>query len=190
MKTNSKARNRQAGMSLIETMIAALILTIGVAAVASVYTQGILFMGVSQDDFIAKEKAREAIESVFTARDNRDLPWYRICNQSGAGVAICGGPLGGGAFKDGPWPINDPGPDGLVNTVDDGPLQFIRIPGPSGQLNPTTDVLIPLAHHQRQIIITDVPGFPNLRKLTVIMTYQSGRLQRTYQLITYISKYS
>ncbi len=186
MKTNSASRNRQSGMTLIETMVAALILTIGVAAIASVYTQGILYMGSSQDDFMAKEKAREAVESVFTARDNKVLTWQQICNQSGAGVALCVG----GVFKDGPQPINDPGPDGLVNTNDDGALEFIRRPGPSGVLNPATDIIVPLANLQREIQIRDDPNDPAVRILTVIMTYQSGRLQRTYRLVTWISQFS
>ena len=183
MKTNLKSRSRQAGMSLIETMIAALILTIGVAAVASVYTQGIMFMGVSQDDFVAKEKAREAIESVFTARDTRILTWALIRNVAGASGAD------GGVFVDGPLPMNDPGPDGLVNTIDDGALQNIVLPGPDNLLGTADDVLVPLAKFRREIRIRDT-AVPNLRSLTVIITYQSGRLQRTYTINTYISQFS
>lgn len=182
MKTNFKSRNRQAGMTLIETMIAALILTIGVAAVAAVYTQGVLFMGVSQDDFIAKEKAREAVESVFTARDTRLLTWAQIRNVAGGSGAD------GGVFVDGPLPINDPGLDGLVNTVDDGALQTITLPGPDNLLGTADDVQIPLAKFTREIRIRDFAA--NLRTLTVIMTYRSGRLQRTYTLTTYISQFS
>jgi hypothetical protein len=171
-------------MTLIETMIAALILTIGVAAVAAVYTQGVMFMGVSQDDFVAKEKAREAVESVFTARDTRILTWAQIRNVAGGSGAD------GGVFLDGPLPINDPGPDGLVNTIDDGALENIILPGPDGLLGTADDIRIPLAKYTREIRIRDIAGSTNLRTLTVIMRYQSGRLQRTYTLTTYISLYS
>jgi type II secretory pathway pseudopilin PulG len=184
MRADNRSRKSQAGMTLIETMIAAVILIIGVAAVASVYTQGVLVMGASQDDFIAKEKAREAVESVFTARDTRVLAWAQICNVSGAGVAACAG----GVFKDGPFPINDPGPDGLVNTADDGPLQNIVLPGPDNLLGTADDVLIPLAKFTREIQIRDIA--PNLRSLVVIMRYRSGRLQRSYTLTTYVSQFS
>ena len=184
MKTKMKMRNRQAGMTLIETMIAALVLTIGVAAVAAVYTQGVVMLGSSQDDFIAKQKAQEAIESVFTARDTGTLLWKDIRNQKGASGAD------GGVFIDGPLPINDPGPDGLVNTNDDGALESIRLPGPDNILGTADDVLVPLTKWQREIQIRDVAGYLNLRTLTVIVTYTSGRLQRTYRLNTLISQYS
>jgi type II secretory pathway pseudopilin PulG len=182
MKTNSQTRNSQAGMTLIETMIAALILIIGVAGVASVYTQGVLYMGISQDDFIAKEKAREAVESVFTARDTQILTWAQIRNVAGGSGAD------GGVFLDGPLPINDPGPDGLVNTADDGAIENIILPGPDNLLGTADDVRIPLVRFKREIKIRDFA--PNLRSLTVIMTYQSGRLLRTYTLTTYISQFS
>jgi hypothetical protein len=185
MKINSKSRGSQAGMTLIETMIAALILTVGVAAVAAVYTQGVLYMGFSQDDFVAKEKAREAVESVFTARDTQILTWAQICNVSGAGVANCAG----GVFLDGPQPMLDPGPDGIVNTADDGPgFEFIWLPGPDNLLGDADDIRIPLVKYQREIRIRDIA--PNLRSLTVIITYTSGRLQRQYTLNTLISQFS
>lgn len=182
MKTTYKMRSPQAGMTLIETMIAALILTIGVAAVASVYTQGVLYMGTSQDDFVAKEKAREAVESVFTARDTQILVWAQIRNVQGGSGAD------GGVFIDGPLPMNDPGPDGLVNTADDGPVQNVILPGPDNLLGTADDVRIPLVKFQREIRIRDLA--PNLRSLTVIITYTSGRLQRTYTLNTLISQFS
>jgi hypothetical protein len=182
MKTNYKSRSSQAGMSLIETMIAALILIIGVAAVGAAYTQGVMYMGFSQDDFIAKEKAREAIESVFTARDTQLLTWAQIRNVQGGSGAD------GGVFLDAALPINDPGPDGLINTIDDGALENIILPGPDGLLGTADDVRIPLAKFRRQITIRDIA--PNLRSLVVTMTYRSGRLQRTYTLSTLISQFS
>jgi type II secretory pathway pseudopilin PulG len=181
---NPRLRNRQAGMTLIETMIAALVLTIGVAAVAAVYTEGILFLGSSQDDFIAKQKAQEAIESVFTARDTGTLLWKDIRNVQGASGAD------GGVFLDGPFPLNDPGNDGLVNTIDDGPLQSMRLPGPDNILGTADDVIVPLTKWRREIQIRDYPAMLNLRTLTVIVTYTSGRLKRTYRLSTLISQYS
>lgn len=169
-------------MTLLETMIATLILAVGVAAVAAVYSQGLMYMGSSQDDLIAREKAAEAIESVFTARDTKILTWAQIRNVRGASGAD------GGVFIDGPLPINDPGPDGLVNTADDGALQNIVLPGPDGLLGTADDVFVPLAKFTREIQIRDAGT--NLRQVKVIMTYRSGRLQRSYTLTTYISPFS
>lgn len=175
-------RNPQAGMTLLETMIAVVVLAIGVTAVAAVYSYGILTMGATQDDLVAKVKAQEAIESVFTARDTRILVWAQILNVQGASGAD------GGVFQDGPLVVRDPGPDGLVNTVDDGAVQTITLPGQDNVLGTADDVIIPLVKFQREIRIRDVAA--NLRSIQVIMTYTSGRLRRTYTLTTYISPFA
>lgn len=181
MKLIPKSKNRQAGMTLLETMIAVFVLAIGITAVAAVYSYGILTMGTTQDDLTAKVKAQEAIESVFTARDTKILVWAQIRNiQGGSGAD-------GGVFLDGPQQVRDAGPDGLINTIDDGAIETITLPGPDNILGTADDIIIPLVKFQREIRIRDVA--PNLRSVQVIMTYTSGRLQRTYTLTTYISPF-
>ncbi len=175
-------KNPQAGMTLLETMIAVVVLAIGVTAVAAVYSYGILTMGTTQDDLVAKVKAQEAIESVFTARDTKILVWAQIRNVQGASGAD------GGVFQDGPLAVRDPGPDGLVNTADDGAVQTITLPGTDNVLGTADDVIIPLVKFQREIRIRDF--VVNLRSIQVIMTYTSGRLRRTYTLTTYISPFA
>ena len=59
---------------------------------------------------IAREKAREAVESVHAARDTGEVAWTTIQNVAD----------GDGVFLNGAQPIKDPGIDGLVNTADDG----------------------------------------------------------------------
>ena len=61
----------QSGFTIIETMIATIILGGGLLAVALAFAQGMIYMSSSHYHQIAKEKASEAIESVYTARDNR-----------------------------------------------------------------------------------------------------------------------
>ena len=172
----------QAGMTLIEAAVAIVVLTIGVSAVAAVFVQGLALMGNAQDTFIAKEKAEEAIESVFAGRDDQNLTWAQILNQKG------GSGSDGGVFLDGPQPINDPGPDGLVNTNDDGGLEYIVLPGPDGVYGTADDVQVPLVKFQREIKIRNVAGNPNLRTLTVIITNSATGVV-IYQIQTFISAY-
>lgn len=179
-----KRRARQAGFTLIEAAIAIVVLTIGVVGIASVFVTGIQFMGSSQDTFIAKEKAEEAVESVFAGRDDQNLVWAQIVNVVGVPGAS------GGVFLDGPQEIKDPGPDGLVNTIDDGEEEYIVLPGPDGIYGTADDIQVPLYKFKREIRIRDA-GIPNvsLRTLTVIVTYAATG-QVVYQLQTYISPYT
>jgi hypothetical protein len=184
MERNTTKRNTsQAGFTLVEAAVAILVLTIGVTAVAAVFASGLRFMGSSQDDLVAKIKAQEAVESVFAGRDDQSLTWAQILNVKGGSGAD------GGIFLDGPYPVNDPGPDGLVNTADDQPgnMEYIVQPGPDGVFGTADDVQVPLAKFSRQIQIRNVAL--NLRSLTVTVTYNSGGLNRTYTITTFISPF-
>ena len=182
----SRQNRPQAGFTLLEAAVAILVLTIGVTAVAALFATGLKYMGSSGDLFIARTKAQEAIESVFAGRDDQTLPWNSICSQN----VSCGGqPVGTGVFLPGPLPINDPGPDGLVNTADDGGPEYIVLPGPDGIYGTADDVKVPLTKFRRQITIQDVPGVPNLRSLTVTITYASTGAV-IYRIQTYISPFA
>src|SRR5271167_253889 len=191
MKRNRiKRTTRQAGFTLLEVAVAIVVLTIGVMAVAAVFVSGLKLMGSSQSTFIAKEKAEEAVESVFAGRDDQNLTWSQILNVKGASGSD------GGVFIDGPLPLNDPGIDGLVNTADDGALEYIVLPGPDGVFGTADDVKVPLANFCREIQIRAVAGNTALRTLTVIITTpptggcaggNAGVV--IYKIQTYISSY-
>jgi hypothetical protein len=89
-----------------------------------------------------------------------------------------------------------PGVDGLVNTADDGAIEVARTPGPDGILGNTDDVQTPLTNFTREIAITPLNRDgtttvnPNLRKITVTITYTVEGLTKTYTLMTYISSFS
>jgi prepilin-type N-terminal cleavage/methylation domain-containing protein len=171
-------RKREQGFTLIETMIAILVLAFGVLALAATFADGITYMVSSQDDFIAQQKAQEAVESIFTARDSSAVPFTSIANTTNGGI-----------FTVGPTPLCDPGPDGIVGTVDDNcaanAIDCIESPGPDGILGTADDVCNPLTDFTRTIAITPVSA--GLNQITVTMNYRSGRLTRQYQLVTYIS---
>ncbi len=189
-------RSSQSGFTLIETMIAILVMTVGVLGLAGMLADGLAYMSMSQMDYIAQQKASEAVESIFTARDMGQATWDSICN---VGSSICSS----GIFINGPQPLCDPGADGVIGTADDfagtacaGGTQgtdSILQPNSNGVLNSTTAIRVPLSTYQFQRTITitsPTSGLANLRKIQVTITYRAGRFSRTYTMNTYISNFS
>lgn len=173
------------GITLIETVIAMGILATGLLSLAAVFALGLDHIQASTAGLLAREKAREAVESVHTARDTRVITWAQIRNVAGGGV-----------FRDGAQPLRTAGPDGLVNTADDGDVETQRLVGPDGLLGTSDDVEAPMTTYTRQIEILDLPNAtanginPNLRELRVTITFQVGSTARRYVLTTYISAIS
>jgi type II secretory pathway pseudopilin PulG len=177
------AMQDEAGFSLVESLIAVGILAFGMLAIALAFLQGTMQLSGSQLDVLAREKAAEAIESVFTSRDTRTIQWAQIRNVEG--------PVGGagGVFLDGARPLSRPGPDGLVNTADDDQqLESLVMPGPDGLLGTPDDINQPLSQFTREVAIRDVSL--TLRQLTVIIRYRVGNTPREYSISTFISSYA
>lgn len=184
---NSQHNKQQGGFTLLEAMIAIVILSFGILSLAAVYAQGIQVASMTQLDYIAEKKAEEAVETIFAARDSKQLAWTNIRNVTGAG-----GP-NDGVFLVGPQPLLAAGPDGLYGTADDdaaNPDTVIIGPGPDGILGTADDVVMPLTNMTRTIVIVDVPGESGLRQITITMTYTAGSLARQYTLVSYIAQFS
>ncbi len=183
MEANRK-RAGHSGFTLIETMVALVVLGIGLLALAAMLASSMAYMNTAQADFIAQQKASEAIESIFTARDTEAITFAQIQNVSQGGI-----------FIDGPQNLIDPGPDGVVDTADDKanvPDTIIK-PGPDGILGTNDDIQIQLSVYynmRRTITIANIVGVNNVRTITVTVTYSTGSFNRTYTLTSYISQYS
>ena len=172
------------GFSLAETVIALGVLTTGVIGAAGVLTVGMQNLSSSPADVVVTQKAAQAIEAVFAARDSHRLTWDLIRNVNGAASD-------GGVFLDGPQPLKLAGLDGLVNTADDTTIETITLPGKDQVLNTPDDLIIALLQYTREIKIRDVVGENGeLRSIVVTVTYQSGSTKRTYTLQSFISAYS
>lgn len=174
--------SRVAGFTLVEVLVAMAILTGAALALAGALARSTQLLLSSQWQLLAKQKATEAIESVFTARDTRVLRWAQVRNVRGGSGAD------GGVFLDGPQPLRQSGPDGLVNTEDDGDLEALVLPGPDDILGTDDDERRVLDGFTREIEIRDLG--PNLRRLTVTIVYRVGAERRTYVLVTYVSSYA
>lgn len=177
-------RQSERGFSLLETMISLGVLTVGVLGAAGVLAQGLQRVSSAPGDLVATQKAAEAIESVFSARDSHVLTWSQIRNVKGFSGAD------NGIFLDGPQPIKLDGTDGLLNTVDDAaqPVESVVYPGPDQLLGTADDKTVTLTDFTREIVVRDVET--DLRSVSVTVTYPAGDAHRTYTLTTYISNFS
>jgi len=181
---------RQQGFSLIEVMIAITILTVGLLGLVGTFATALKSTQWSQEDLIAKQKALEALESIFTARNTQQLSFAQVANQSAGGGAI---------FTDGYTQLRGAGPDGLVGTADDvnyaanGPcpagVEGIRLPGRDGILGNADDTCMSLGNFSRQILIVPVNG--SLKQITVNVQYfrPGMRAPRTYTVNSLMSSY-
>jgi hypothetical protein len=169
------------GTSLIETAIALGVLSVGVLGAAAVFTQGMEHTKSSPGDLVATQKAQEAIESVFAARDSHTVTWAQLRNVVGSGSD-------GGIFLDGPQGVKLTGIDGLVNTADDGAIEIVTYPGRDLLFGTADDAAVSLSDFAREISVRDLT--PDLRSITVTMTYHAGRDVRIYTLTAYISHFA
>ena len=171
------------GFSLTESLVAMGILGAGMLAIAAAFLQGAVQLKGSDLDVLAREKAAEAIESVFTARDTRTVLWGQIRNAEGASGTD------GGVFLDGPRSLTRPGPDGLVNTDDDDDaIETLVKPGADGLLGTDDDDIEELIDFTREVRIRDINQ--SLRELRVTIRYQVGGAMREYAISTLISSYA
>lgn len=167
------------GFTLIEVMVASVLLVVGLMAVAYGMVLGLAVVSTAQQDTIARQKAREAMEDVFTARNTSNVTFDQICN-----IAV-GTPC---IFVSGFTPLATPGNDGIVNTVDDGAMEWVWTPGPDGILGTADDVKVYLNGFQRQIQVTTIT--PILKQVTVIIRYTTPQgFTRSVTLVAVMSPY-
>lgn len=57
--------NQQRGFTLMEAMVAAIVLATGLLSVLSLFAYSLSNLQMSQEDLIARAKAKEGLESVF-----------------------------------------------------------------------------------------------------------------------------
>ena len=175
-----KRQSREGGFSLIEVMLSMGILTVGVLGLAGVMALAMRNVGASSATLIAREKAREAVESVHTARDNGTWLWDQVRNAPN------------GVFVATETDLYRAGADGLVNTADDVAAGLEILPGFDGILD--TDDDVPLTEFRRQIVISDLmhDGTTtvnrSLREVTVTIRYRVQGAWRTYTLRTYVAE--
>ena len=181
----TRVSSRQLGFGLIEAMISSVILIVGLAALAGLFAQSLTFLQYTREDLIAKQKAREALEAVYTARNDGTIGWAGIQNTNKGGIFL-------GGFQ----PLFLPGPNGIVGTAGQTTVLDRQIlPGKDGILGTADDQIIPLNNFQRQILIEpifDATGniSPDIRKITVTVQVTSAlRGIRNFTVTGYVSRF-
>jgi prepilin-type N-terminal cleavage/methylation domain-containing protein len=174
----------QRGFSLLEMLIAMVVMVTGLTALLGLFGIGISHLQRSRESFIAKEKAREAFESIYGARNAGQLSWNQIANAGSGGT---------GVFLTDFQPLRDPGPDGIVDTLDDGAPQTYTLPGPDGILGTPDDVVVPLTNFTRKIDIipasTDGTQAADLKQITITVRVNSAAGTTDYTFVCFISEY-
>ena len=183
--SSKRAQTRERGFGLIETMIAAAVLVVGLAGVAALFAQAVQALQYTREDLIAKQKAREALESVYSARNDSTVGFAGVQNTNYGGIFLTG-------FQ----PLFLAGPNGIVGTVGQTAiLDRQTTAGPDGILGTADDLILPLNNFQRQILIQpliDSTGnvSPDIRQISVTVQITSpGRGIRNYTVTGYISRF-
>lgn len=174
MKTKSKAKS-QRGFSLIEMMIATVVTAVGLLAMIGLFAQSLATMQYAQEDIVAKQKAREALEGVYAARDDSSLNFSQIDNFANGGI-----------FKDGMVPLMLNTTTGISGTTTDSTTpDYVLLDGRN----------VNLTNYQRQILFSPMPAVgggndPNIKKVTITVQVSSpGRGPRTYVVTGFVSRF-
>ena len=154
----TNAHRKQEGFTLIEVMIAIVVMSVGLLAVIASFATAIAATHSAEEDMIARHKVLDAMESIYTARNAQQIPFASVANVSAGGV-----------FLDGAQLMKCAGPDGLVGTGDDvncttqagvvcpdGGAECMSLPGPDGILGTADDTIMSLGNFTRTISVTPV----------------------------------
>ena len=170
----------ESGFTLIEVMVASVLLSIGLVVLAQSFTVGFAMVVRAQDNTMAQQKAREVLESVLTGRNTQNLTFDNIDNVG----------TGAGIFLTALQPLYQPGHDGIIGTADDADagMETITLPGPDGVLGTSDDDVRPLTNYKRQIEITTLTDTLKQIKVTIQYTTLPG-LTRSVVVMSYVSPY-
>ena len=167
--------NNSEGFSTIEVLAALFVVTIALTSLLALFGYAISTMTLMQDLLIAKQKSRETLESIYTARNTGLITFDMIQNVS----------TSPGIFLDGYQPLERPQSDGLIGTADDAGVESSILPGPDGILNTGDDEVRVLSTFARRIQIdpilyADSTVNPDVRKAQPPQGHHACQRHRQY----------
>jgi competence protein ComGC len=188
---NSKSRRAalrkrlrsEAGVTILEMVVAMLILTVGLLGMAAAIGYAVTVSNKGRNLTNSKLLVVSVMEQIETLRNTKELTFGQIANQgsvdnTGATRSFAGFPTD---FQ--PLSIN-PGPDGIFGTADD-----LINPGPDNVYGTSDDFIDPtwaVAGYTRQITITNLN--PNLKRIQVTLNYpDAGGNYRSLVGVSYLN---
>jgi prepilin-type N-terminal cleavage/methylation domain-containing protein len=196
---NKKIREQQRGFSLIEVMIAMAVMSIGLCALIACFALALTATESAQEDLIARQKALDALESIYTARNSQQIPFAAINNVASGGIfsagpqkLLCSGPLYGIVGVQGD---TSPCTTASGAACPSGGVECMVLPGPDGVLGNGDDETFSLSNFTRTIAFSPVK-LPNgninanLISVTVTVSYTKPNWPaRNYAVTGLISSY-
>ncbi len=169
-------RQKQSGFSLIETIIALIILTVGILTTISAISYSLYVVQESEKVTFAKEHARSTMETIFSVRDLQLFDPQGIDGIYNWDTIVIKASGNSGIFLDGWNSIREnPGADGIFGTADDA------CSGSGGcTVGSYTNNSAVVSGYERKIEITDINqnGVVKKRYVVVRVRYMIGRSQR------------
>lgn len=156
------------GFSMLEVIVAILILTIGLLSTAAAITFALEFGAISKNVSNGKLVIVSSIEEIESLRNSRRLDFKQIENVGNVDNTNMVNTFGG--FSTGFQPVSlSPGPDGVNGTADD-----LIDPGPDGNFGTADDFsnqALIRSGYTREIIITNLTGSTTIKKIEVKVRY-------------------
>jgi prepilin-type N-terminal cleavage/methylation domain-containing protein len=163
---NEKRRQSQSGFSLLEMVVAMVIMTVGLLGVASAISYALMASNRGRGITNAKMLMVSILEQMETLRDTGQLHFNEISNSQVVGSTFTGFPT---TFQ----PVSTkPGPDGVFGTADD--LVSAGPDGIYGNSDDFTDPTLARPGVQRQILISTLPDNDYLKKIQITLRYSPG----------------
>ena len=89
-QSNSPHASATAWLHIIETMIAIAIMSIGILTLVAAFAAAVDATQNAQENLIARQKALEAMESIYTARNTQQITFAQIANIPSGGIFTIG----------------------------------------------------------------------------------------------------
>lgn len=166
---NGSPRNSESGVTLLETVVALAILTVGLLGLAGAITYAFGVSNRGRGVTNAKQIVTSMLEQVETMRNAGDLTYGQIANVGD--VDNTGGNRTFGGFPTGFLTVSrNPGPDGIFGTADDM-SSGAGVDGIFGTSDDVIDSSQAVIGYMRQVTVTYMGGNANLKKITVTLQY-------------------
>jgi prepilin-type N-terminal cleavage/methylation domain-containing protein len=159
------SRRGQAGFSLLEMLVAMIIVTVGLLGVASSIGYALMASNSGRGITNAKLLVVSALEQMESLRDTGQLNFDEISNAAVTGSTFPG-------FSTSFLPVSTvPGPDGIYGTGDDLSTDP-GVDGIYGTSDDVTDQTLVVKGATRQVVITSLS--PTLKKIQVTLRYSAN----------------